>query len=72
MIKVKKYNPSIVAKKKSNKIINFLASFILLIGLFLMTAQPTIAKEKNTCSGGGATCVCNGPCYADSHGCMCL
>lgn len=28
-------------------------------------------KERNECSGGGATCSCSGTCEADSSGCQC-
>ncbi len=73
MIEVKKYEPTIVTKKKNNMIINLVASFILLVSLFLLTAQPTYAAQnKNTCSSGSATCTCDGPCWAGDGMCGCL
>jgi len=71
MIEIKKYNPSIKRPNKSNKLINFIAIFVIFAGSFIFSSSPTYAKQLNTCKGGGASCSCVGPCTAGTWGCKC-
>jgi len=69
MIEVKKIS---VPLKRKNKLINFLAIFIMLASLFLVTAKPTYGKQLSVCkSGNGATCWCPGGCGANATSCWC-
>jgi hypothetical protein len=57
----------------SRAIVNLMAVLVISLGAmsYSFAIPPQVEVEKNTCSGGGATCSCVGSCIATANGCGC-